>query len=249
MIKKAVIIDDEMHCSKTLELLLNRHCPSIEVLCAFNNPKLALDYLNTHPVGLLFLDIDMPGMSGFDLLDKIEDAVFEVVFTTAYDQFALNAFKYNACDYLLKPIDETELVHCVERLTRRTEGFHKEKLQQLVESYMGPNVTGPGRIALPTIEGWELVNTNEISRCESVSNYTRLFLTDGERQLLVCRTLKDISLLLGGNFIRVHQSHLVNRLQVRRLIKGDGGFLVMQDGTEIPVSRSRKQAIFQALLH
>lgn len=245
---KAVIVDDELHCSKTLELLLRNHCPSVEIAASFNDPLQALDYLSNHPADIVFLDIDMPGMSGFELLDRIENPLFQLVFTTAYDQFAIKAFKYNAWDYLLKPIDEEELVRCVEKLTIKKESVNKEKLQQLVESYLSSNIQAATRIALPTLEGWELVNTHEIDRCESVSNYTRIFLTGDQRQLLVCRTLKEISLLLSGNFVRVHQSHLVNRLQVRKLIKGDGGFLVMQDGTEIPVSRSRKQAIFQALI-
>lgn len=248
MMHEAVIIDDELHCSKTLELLLMKHCPAVTVKKSFNDPLAALNYLNSNKVDLLFLDIDMPGMSGFDLLDKLTDPGFQVVFTTAYDQFAIKAFKYNACDYLLKPVDEVELLNCIDRFAQKRENFDKQKLEQLVSNYLSVHTPPNGRIALPTIDGHELVNTSEICRCESVSNYTRLYFTKGERQLLICRTLKEIASLLGNDFIRVHQSHLVNRLQVKKVIKGDGGFLVMQDGTEIPVSRSRKQSILQALI-
>lgn len=244
---RTIILDDEPNCSKTLELLLRQYCPQVELLATFNHPAKALEYLKTNEINLLLLDIDMPGLNGFELLDKLQPVNFYIIFTTAYDQYAIRAFKYSAYDYLLKPIDENELVTAIERLDGKKQPGN-EQAAYLLSVYNNKNNT-PDRIALPTTDGVEFIETASILRCESDSNYTRIFFTGEQKELLICRTLKDIEAILGAAlFVRVHNSHLINKRQVKKLVKTDGGYLLMNDGAEIPLARSKKATIINDLL-
>lgn len=244
---RAVILDDEPNCSKTMELLLKAFCPQVSLLQSFNQPLKALQYLQQNQIDLLFLDVDMPLLNGFELLDKLQPVNFHIIFTTAYDQYAIKAFKYSAYDYLLKPIDETELASAVERLTNRKQP-HESQTAYLLSVYKNQNNT-PERIALPTTDSFEFIDTPDILRCESDSNYTRIFFVNNSKELLVCRTLKEIEATLGTVlFLRVHNSHLVNKKQVKKLVKTDGGYLLMSDGTTVPVARSKRNSILNDLL-
>jgi two-component system LytT family response regulator len=244
---RAVILDDEPNCSKTMELLLQQYCPQVELLATFNHPAKALEYLKANEINLLLLDIDMPGLNGFELLDKLQPVNFYIIFTTAYDQYAIRAFKYSAYDYLLKPIDENELVNAVERLAGKKKPDN-EQAAYLLSVYNNSNNT-PDRIALPTTDGVEFIETASILRCESDSNYTRIFFVNEQKELLICKTLKDIEAILGAAlFLRVHNSHLINKKQVKKLVKTDGGYLLMNDGAEIPLARSKKATIINDLL-
>lgn len=244
---KAVILDDEPNCSKTMELLLKEFCPQVELLASFNHPVKATTFLQSNEIDLFFLDIDMPILNGFQLLDQIQPVNFHIIFTTAYDQYAIKAFKYSAYDYLLKPIDENELAGAVERLARKKKPDHTQAAH-LLGVYNNKTST-PDRIALPTTDGVEFIETASILRCESDSNYTRIFFVDEHKELLICKTLKDIESILGtALFLRVHNSHLINKKQVKKLVKADGGYLIMNDGAEIPLARSKKATIINDLL-
>ena len=244
---RAVILDDEPNCSKTMELLLREFCPQVELLASFNHPTKAITFLKSNEIQLLFLDIDMPILNGFELLDQIQPVNFHIIFTSAYDQYAIKAFKYSAYDYLLKPIDENELATAVERLAGSKKPDNTQAAH-LLEVYNN-KFTTPDRIALPTTDGVEFIETAMILRCESDSNYTRIFFVDEQKELLICKTLKDIESILGTDiFLRVHNSHLINKKQVKKLVKTDGGYLLMNDGAEIPVARSKKSTIINDLL-
>jgi two-component system LytT family response regulator len=244
---KALILDDEPNCGKTMELLLRQFCPQVELLATFNHPLKAASFLQTNTIDLLFLDIDMPVLNGFELLDQLQPVNFHIIFTTAYDQYAIKAFKYSAYDYLLKPIDENELATAVERLVGKNQP-DSTQVAHLLSVYESKSST-PDRIALPTTNGVEFIETTSILRCESDSNYTRIFFVGEQRELLICKTLKDIENILGPTlFLRVHNSHLINKKQVKRLIKTDGGHLIMNDGAEIPLARSKKASIINDLL-
>lgn len=244
-----VILDDEPNCCKTLALLLKEHCVEVKGITSFQHPLKALPFLKTEPIDLLFLDIDMPGLNGFDLLDKLFPLSFPVVFTTAYDQYAIKAIKYSAFDYLLKPIDEEELINVVERIQQQKVLPSLKQAEMLFSYYQDKNLQTPERIALPTNEGFEFITTSEIIRCESVSNYTRLYFNNVVSSLLVCRTLKEIEQMLGAeDFLRVHNSHLIKKNLVKKYIKADGGFLLMSDGSQIPVARRRKGNLMADLL-
>jgi len=244
---RAVILDDEPNCSKTMELLLREFCPQVTLLATYNHPSKATAFLSSNEIDLLFLDIDMPILNGFELLDQLQPVNFHIIFTTAYDQYAVKAFKYSAYDYLLKPIDENELASAVERLTGKKQPDNSQAAH-LISVYNSKTST-PDRIALPTSDGVEFIETASILRCESDSNYTRVFFVNDQKEFLICKTLKDIEGILGSElFLRVHNSHLINKKQVKKLVKADGGYLIMNDGAEIPLARSKKGGIINDLL-
>jgi len=237
---KAILVDDESHCTESLAILLRSHCPEVEVVGKYNRSEEALPVLDRETFDVLFLDIEMPVYNGFELLNRLTNKSFDVVFTTAYDQFAVKAFKYSAFDYLLKPIDSTELKECVAKLgEKKKQGDLGDQLSFL-RSVLLREQQVPQKIALPTTSGLEYVQVSEIIRCESDSNYTRIF-QGKNNATLICRTLKEVEELLeGANFARIHHSHLINLDHLKKHVRSDGGYVVMSDGSEIAISRSRK---------
>lgn len=235
---RIVIIDDEKHCSATLRFELERLSADVQVVGEFNDALEALKALPKLNADLIFLDIEMPRMNGFELLQALPEVNFGVVFTTAYDEFALKAFQFSAIDYLLKPICGEHLQHAIDRYNELgRKGVSDEQLELLFGRLDGKAIN---KIALPSGEGLDFVLPSEILRCESQSNYTTVYFIN-KRKALVSRTLKEIEEVLSGHgFFRVHHSHLVNLNCISRYVKGSGGYLVMDDQTEVPVSRSRK---------
>ncbi len=238
---KAVIVDDEKHCSATLKYEIERNIPELEVAAVFQNPLEALEAIPTMELDLLFLDIEMPHLNGFELLQKLGKIEFGVIFTTAYDEFALRAFKHSAVDYLLKPVSSDDLKQAVEKYKEAGMGSVSEMQLQILFNRLEGKVFS--KIALPSSEGLDFVGPESIMHCESQSNYTKVFFKERKR-ILVSRTLKEIEEMLDGNgFFRVHHSHIVNLNYISKYVKGSGGYLVMDDGTQIPVSRSRKESL------
>lgn len=237
---QVVLVDDEHHCTESLSLQLKKLGRDIDILGQFTNPFSALEFLKTNPADIVFLDVEMPGMNGFELLNQLPDASFEVVFTTAYDEFAIKAFKISAFDYLLKPIAIDDLNKCIENWQKNVQKITiNQHLDKLMEVLSAPRSI-PNKIALPTGEGLEFVLYRDIVRIESDSNYSILYFQDG-RKLVVCRTLKEMEELLQDfNFIRIHNSHIINPEYLQRFVRQDGGYVVMTDGSVISVSRSRK---------
>ena len=242
---KAIIIDDETHCIKTLQWQLEQFCQNVDLISTFDAPENGLTFLKDNPVDLVFLDIDMPGMNGFELLEQLDQPNFDVIFTTAHDQFALKAIKISALDYLIKPIDEEELMNSVAKAMEKVKPSTADSISLLLDQIQQKSLSD--RIYLPTMNGLEFVDTEQIDRCESDSNYTTVFLNDGNK-ITVSKTLKEIEeMLKEERFFRVHNSHIVNLKKVGKYVKGDGGHLVMQSGEIVPVSRSRKQALLDYL--
>ena len=241
----ALIVDDEPHCCEVLALLLQKYCPEVEVVASCHSVAEALDALSHQRIQLVFLDIEMPHANGFDLLERIPVINFELIFTTSYDQYAIRAIKFSALDYLLKPVDREELQAAVKKAAQRMKAPVPQQLEILLQQLQHP--TANTRIALPTMEGLQLVPVDSIISCTSSSNYTILSLKDGQK-LIVSKTLKEIESLLGErDFLRVHHSHLVNLNEIRKYIRGEGGQLQMSDGSTIDVSRSRKDALLKKL--
>ena len=242
----AVLVDDEDHCTETLRWMLENHCPDVEVVAEFNDPVAALKHLRDHPAEVVFLDIEMPVLNAFDLLDALGDKVRHVIFTTAYDEFAIKAIKHNALDYLLKPIDRDELMAAVEKLRRppATTGID-DRLDGLLRQLRVRDHRD--RLAVHTREGLEMVPHDQVVHARADDNYTELHLTDGKR-ILISRTLKDVERELPDDrFLRIHQSHLVAIDKVVRYVRGQGGYVVLSTGSEIPVSRARKDDLLRAL--
>lgn len=245
----AMIIDDEPYASQALVTLLARQCPQVVIVAICHDPREAKQLIDKHQPQLIFLDIEMPHMNGFALLQQLRPFSFEVIFTTSYDQYAIQAIRFSALDYLLKPIDATELKTAVDTFIERTTPSLPQQLDILLAKIQQTSsLPNTGRIALPTMEGLQIIAVNEIIYCSSSSNYTILSLK-GKQTLTISRTLKEVEEMLESHrFLRVHHSYLVNLDEVKTYVRGEGGSLVMSDGESVDVSRSKKEALLKALV-
>ncbi len=245
---RAVIIDDEKHNIENLYSLLALHCSNVEVQAIAMNVDEGLTAIAEVNPDLLFLDIQMPGKNGFDLLRALPNRDVEVVFVTAYDHYGIQAIKFSAIDYLLKPLAVPELKLAVEKVAQRLESKRRniqlENLLDIIEK----RVEKPDRrIALPSLRETRLVLVVDIVRCESSNNYTNFFLQSKD-ELLVSKPIYEYEELLAGyGFVRCHQSHLVNRKHVLSFLKEDGGYLLLTGGFKVPVSRQRKEEVKRML--
>ena len=243
---KAIIVDDEPDCCESLAILLERYCPQVNIAAICQNSNEALALIKQQQPHILFLDIEMPYMNGFELLEEIGNISFEVIFTTSYDHYAIKAFRISALDYLLKPIDREELQKAVEKATRRLQGPLPQQLEIFLQKMQQPSAHIQN-IALPTLEGLEMVAIDSIIRCESDSNYTAVILKS-KQKMIVSRTLKEVERILEEYlFLRVHHSHLINLNEINKYIRGEGGYLVMSDGSSVDVSRSKKETLLKKL--
>ena len=244
---KSIIIDDELHCIETLRLLLTEHCPDVEVVEHCKSAVNALSAIEKHKPDLLFLDIEMPHMNGFEMLEQFGEIPFSVIFTTSYDQYAIKAIRFSALDYLLKPIDPKELVGAVHKVQSRKQGPIPEQFHMLIDKLQSKEHAFT-KTAIPTSEGFELLPTDQIISCEADDNYT-VFNIKSRKKIVACRSLKEVEeqLTSFSFFIRVHHSHLVNLNEVAKYVRGEGGYLVMSDGSIVNVSRSRKETLLKTL--
>lgn len=242
---KAVLIDDEVHCLETLSLLLTEFCPNVEIMAQCRTGQQGLEAIERIKPNLVFLDIEMPVMNGFELLGKFEKIPFSVIFTTSYDQYAIKAIRFSALDYLLKPVDPNELVVAINKVQEQRHLPMAEQFQMLLKQVHGKN-SGFNKIAVPTTEGFELVPADQVIYLEANDNYTHLFLRS-KHKIIACRTLKEMEEQLSEfpSFIRVHHSYMVNLNEVDKYIRGEGGYLIMSEGSTVSVSRSRKDSLLR----
>lgn len=242
----AIIVDDEPDCCESMAMLLERYCPEVKVLDICYSAETALQSIKEHAPEILFLDIEMPFMNGFELLEKLGKINFDLIFTTSYDQYAIKAIRFSALDYLLKPIDRAELQKAVQKAAQRNQHPLPQQLEMLLQKLKNPTISIK-KIAIPTMEGFQLLAVESIISCESEGNYTHLFLKD-KRKIIASRNLKEVEELLEDYaFIRIHHSHIVNMNEVEKYIKGEGGYLMMSDGSTINVSKSRKELLLKKL--
>jgi two-component system LytT family response regulator len=245
---KAILIDDETHNLSNLQTLLEMYCPHVEVCALAMDADQGRSALYLHQPDIVFLDIQMPGQDGFSFLGSLAEYDFEVIFVTAYDQYAIQAMRFAAVDYLLKPINISELQAAVARgAKQRRMKVRNQQIDNLMELLLSQSKNEAQRIALSTLEETRFVKTNEIIRCESANNYTTFFLTDGAH-LLVSKPIYEFDeLLTGFGFLRCHQSHLVNQAFVKSWMKAYGDFLLLTDGSQVPISRGKKEVVKKAL--
>ena len=244
---RSVIIDDEPHAAQVLQILLEKHCPEITVEAIFHAAKEAEKMVPAINPQLVFLDIEMPHMNGFELLEKLATVNFQIIFTTSYDQYAIKAIRFSALDYLLKPVDPQELKAAVKKSAGLLSASTLPSQLDVLREKLRQPAALVNRIALPTMEGLEMVPVDTILYCTANSNYTSLVLKD-KQKLLVSRTLKEIEEMLEDYpFLRIHHSCLVNLHEIKKYIRGEGGTLLMSDGVEVAVSRSRKDILLKKL--
>ncbi|MEO7046561.1 MAG: LytTR family DNA-binding domain-containing protein [Ferruginibacter sp.] len=238
----AVIIDDEQNNIDNLKSLLRKHCSEVEISGTAINAKEGREIILHHNPDIVFLDIQMPGENGFDLLKSLSNYSFEVIFVTAFDQYGIKAVKFAAIDYLLKPINVDELKIAVKKAIDKKQRMNQnEQLQNLMQ--LLKDNQKEHRIALPSTHEIRYAKPSEIIRCESSNNYTTFHFVSREKLLISKPIYFYEELLLDYNFVRCHQSHLVNKKFISSFIKEDSGSLLLEDQTRIPVSKSKKEKI------
>ncbi|MGS2726517.1 LytR/AlgR family response regulator transcription factor [Psychroserpens sp. BH13MA-6] len=240
---KAVIIDDEAHCIDGLITLLDRYAKDIIVDTHYTSAKEALLGLRESQPDLVFLDVEMPWMNGIELLTAIGEVQFHVIFTTAHDKYAVQAFRLSAIDYLLKPIDKNSLSEALKRVLNQNTSQINEGIKQLNHNLV--NSETQHRIAIPTREGLDYILIEDILYCVADSNYTHIVLTEN-RKLLMSKPLKELTIQLRPyNYLRIHNSYLINLNHMIKYVRGNAGYVVMADGKDLAVSRTRKQDLLK----
>jgi two-component system, LytTR family, response regulator len=241
----AIIVDDEKHCREVIQHLLQKYCAEITVIASCASGNEALLCIEKASPDILFLDIEMPGMNGFELIEKIPQPGFEIIFTTAYNEYAIKAIKHSALDYLLKPVDKDELIEAVQRAKSHQFTLAAQRVNNLVQLL---NAKNNKRFAVPSSEGLIMVDADNIIYCESDSAYCKIFFNNNPKPLLISKTLKEVEDVLSpADFCRIHNSYLVNLKAVQRYIRGEGGEVVLNNGQHLPVSRTRKQDFLNLL--
>jgi two-component system LytT family response regulator len=242
----AIIIDDEAKGRLALREKLSAYCPLVKVIAEAGNGQEALLLIQHHKPQLIFLDIEMPRMNGFEMLNALPEKNFHVIFTTAYDQYAIKAIKYAAFDYLLKPIDIEELKTAVEKIELKETNQTKKQAELLQQNMEHPKKQ-LNKLAIPTLEGLLFFDINDIIHLEANSNYTFIYFS-GKPKITASKTLKEFEDILPESiFFRTHHSHLINLNYIKRYIKGDGGQIELQNGTYVDVSRRKKEEFLKAI--
>lgn len=242
---KAIIVEDELASRETLTSYLIKYCPNVELIDEADSVKSGLEVIKKHKPDVVFLDIEMPFGNAFDLLEQIEKVDFEVVFVTAYSNYAIQALNMSASYYILKPISIDELVKAVEKITqKRTEQEMPVHSKVLLENIQAVNKHNH-KIVLPQLNGFDVVKINDIIRCQANDNFTEFYLTNGTKKL-ISRTLKFYEdLLKDFDFVRIHKSHLINIQYVVKYLKGKGGQVEMTDGSVVDVSVNQKASFLE----
>lgn len=240
---RAALIDDEKDSLDVLKYELEKHCNDIQILGQFQDLESAAQFCKSVEIDVLFIDIEMPGKTGFQFLSELESIPFELVFVTAYQNYAIRAFDFYAIDYLLKPVEATRLVRALDRLRKKMGEKNgkpgSESVSRLLESLHGISEQDK-KFSIPCTDGFEIIQAKEIIYLEAAGNYTMLFLKDNKK-VIATKNLKEFEDFLGGkSFMRIHNSVIVHLSKIKKYIRGDGGAVIMTNGKELPVSRSNK---------
>jgi len=243
---RSIVIDDEQHCVKALLSDLQQHCPSIEVVEACSSAKDGMLAIRKQNPDLVFLDVEMPWMNGFEMLELLGEIEFSIIFTTAHDEFAAKAFRISAVDYLLKPIDAGDLKTAVEKVENEPkEGSNLQHISNLLRNIRQPS--SEQKIALPQREGYEFVDVSSILYCNAEGAYTKVFI-DEKKPMLISRTLGDVEELLPPEiFQRIHHSTLVNVKYISQFLRTDGGQVILKNGEKLSVSKAKKEMLMARL--
>lgn len=242
---KAIILDDELYCTEALFYMLKKHCPQVTDIVVFTDPEQALEVVRKEVPDVLFLDVEMPYMSGFDFVNSLGPIKTSIIFTTAYDTYAVQAFKVNAVDYLLKPIDRVELINAVNKVIQKPQPLDQHLLTGLIRTALEQQ--SPKKISLHTQEGIHLLLLEDILYCKSEGSYSYIFIRD-QPVLMVSKNLTEMEeLIKSPRFFRVHKSHLINQDHITKVNKDDGGYVTMTNLEKVPIARQRKVEFFEWL--
>ena len=243
----AIIVDDEVDSRETLKRFTTKYCPQVTILDECANIEEARMAILKHKPQLLFLDIEMPHGNAFDLLEQWGEIDFEIIFVTAFSQYAVQAFTLSAAHYLLKPLDIEELEKAVKSVTIQIQEKHKINRAEILLENIAALHNQNRKLVLPLMEGLEVVRMSEILYCEAEDNFTIFYFLDG-RKLMICRNLKFYASALDPfGFFRIHRSHIINLDYIKRYVKGNGGSVVMENGKEISVANTKKSELIQRL--
>ncbi len=246
---KAIIVDDELGARESLSKMLEKKCKQVEVVAKVDSMATAFEAITDKEPDLVFLDIEMPNGNAFDLLEKFKEINFNIIFTTAYDHYAIKAIKFSAVDYILKPIDPEELVQAVKRFEEHI--GQKKSLDKQFKTLLS-NIRPENKlkkVGIPDGDGLIFIQLSDIIRCDSDGNYTFFILTNGKK-IIASRTLGEYEHMFAeDNFFRIHRSHLINLEHVKKYIKGEGGYVVMADDSQVEVSRRNKTDFLEKLSH
>ena len=243
----SVIIDDEKNSRDALQKKIIQYCPELSVISLCENGEEGIAAVETLKPDIVFLDVEMPRMNGFTMLQQVKNRDFELIFTTAYDHYAIQAIRFSALDYLVKPIEAEELVHAVKRaVEKRQIPAANQRIENLLHNLLDEKSI-PSRIAIPSLEGLQFIEMNDIIYLEAKSNYTEIYMQQGPK-ITVSKTLKDFDELLPSTvFIRIHHSYLINKNHVLKYLKGEGGQVVMRNNAILDVARRKKEEFMKAI--
>src|SRR6218665_199448 len=246
---KAIIVDDELGARESLSKMLEKNCKNVQVIAKADSMANAFMEITTHQPDFVFLDIEMSNGNAFDLLEKFKEINFNIIFVTAYDHYAIKAIKFSAIDYILKPVDPEELVKAVTRF--ESQHSNKNTLDKKFKTLLS-NVRPENKlkkVGIPDGDGLIFINLADIIRCDSDGNYTYFLLTNGKK-IIASRTLGEYEQMFADdNFFRIHRSHLINLEHVKKYIKGEGGYVIMSDNSQVEVSRRNKNEFLEKLSH
>ncbi len=241
---KAIIVDDEINSRENLRGVLDKFCPEVTVLGEACSAVEAIQKIQEHKPMLIFLDIEMPGGNGFEVLKYFQKPEFGIIFITAYDHYAIQAIRFSALDYILKPIDTLQLKAAIQRYIEQVEA-HNERLIQFIKN--NKLAQKKKKIALASFDKIDFVEVNQIIKCEGQANYTTVFLASGEKMLVSKSLIEYEDILFDYGFVRTHKSHIVNIDHVKTFIKNDGGYLLLSDGSTVPLSRRKRDFVLSQL--
>lgn len=241
---RAIIIDDESKSRSAISNMVLKNCPDVAIIAEAEGLKSGIEAIQKHNPDLIFLDIQMRDGSGFDLLKQIDDITFKIIFITAHNEFAINAFKFSAVDYLLKPVNGKDLSEAVQRAQKM---ITKEEADLKMSVLTTNAQSAEKRVVLKTTDSIYIANLRDIVRCEADGNYTNIYLQDGKK-ILMSKSLKEFDdMFSGAGFFRIHNAHLINLAYLEKVKRSRGGEVMMKDGSVIPVAFARKQALMKVI--
>ncbi|MBN2890609.1 MAG: response regulator transcription factor [Bacteroidales bacterium] len=240
---RTVLVDDEKNSLIIMQRLLEKHTPQVEIVATAQSVAEGIEVINEHNPELVFLDISMPDGDGFEVIEKVESKDFQVIFSTAYDQYAIRAFEVAALHYILKPVKPEDLVEALARF----EAMKAEDITEKISILSNALKETPTRLILPTSNGMHVIEVQDIVRCESSNNYTTFYFTD-KKKIVVSKSIQIYEQLLeSSNFCRIHNKHLVNLKYIKKYVKGRGGYVILHDDSHVDVSDGRKKTFLDKL--